>query len=201
MSNYVFITLLLTGVWHCGAGCVNPPPPLQTATSLAQPLERANERPKKLTFGLYVTPDPAQNPIDPPERFIGYHTALDFEIFPEEKDQAVSVYSICPGKVVYKNTVEGYGGTLIQSCVIQGQEVTVLYGHLKPSSMSIEKDAALKAGEKLGVLGAHLSEETSQTRKHLHLGIHKGNRIELRGYVQAKSDLDQYLNPAPLLGY
>ncbi len=167
-------------------------------SSWHEPLDRASERDQKLTFGLYVTPDPEQNPIDPPERFTGYHTALDYEIFPDEIDQPVKVYGACDGKVVYKKWVEGYGGTFIQTCLWEGETVTVLYGHLDIGSITLEVGDQVKPGDEIGELGDGQSEETSFNRKHLHLGIHKGGEVELLGYVQDQADLANYIDPATI---
>src|SRR3989344_2272005 len=163
------------------------------AAELPWPLERGARRAKLLTFGMYVTPTADQNPIDPPERFTGYHTGLDLEIFSDEKERSVPVLAICDGTVVYVNWVEGYGGTLVQSCVIRDQAVTVLYGHLAIDSISKKINEALATGEKIGNLGADHTEETSGNRKHLHLAIHKGSAIELHGYAQTEHELETYI--------
>ena len=164
-------------------------------------LDRAEARERKLTFGRFVSPTAKDNPIQPPERFTGYHTALDFEIFPDEKDQDVWVYASCNGPVVLRRWVEGYGGTLVQTCRIQDQDVTVLYGHLELTSIAPSLGDTLNQGDRIGRLGDDHSEETSNTRKHLHFAVHKGKDIALRGYVDQKQALDAYLDPEPLFGY
>jgi murein DD-endopeptidase MepM/ murein hydrolase activator NlpD len=169
------------------------------AHGFVHPMERYEKRPKLLTFGLYVTPDPARNPINPPERFEGYHTALDLEVFPEELDQAVPVFAACQGEIVEKSESEGYGGVVIQNCKLDNETVTVLYGHLALNSIHQERGQTIKAGTKLGILGDNKSAETSFTRKHLHFQIHKGDALELRGYVQSESELSSYINPEEVL--
>jgi len=188
----------MTAVLVLGAGCLDVG---NREQGRHQPLYRSLSRPKLLTFGLYVTPDPEQNPIDPPERFSGFHSALDYEVFENELGQDVNVYAICDGEVVYSQFAEGYGGTFIQQCKIDNQEVTVLYGHLDQESIAHEVGDALKAGEVIGLLGEHKTAETSDNRMHLHLGIHKGTDIELRGYVQNESELEAFIDPATVLGY
>src|SRR6185436_20839762 len=69
-------------------------------SGFGQPLDNAASRETPLHFGLFVTPDPNHNPIHPPERFEGFHDALDFEIFPSEADKDVPVYAICDGNVL-----------------------------------------------------------------------------------------------------
>jgi murein DD-endopeptidase MepM/ murein hydrolase activator NlpD len=166
---------------------------------LAHPLSRFDERPKLLTFGLYVTPDPEQNPIDPPERFIGYHTALDLETFAEEANEPVDVYAICDGQIKEARTAEGYGGVMVQSCTIGRQEVTVLYGHVEPTSFAKKAGDSVARGEKIAQLADARSEGSGLTRKHLHLGIHKGSEVVLLGYVQDQKELENYIDPLPLL--
>lgn len=72
------------------------------------PLPRAQERVTKKPFGSYVTPKKFSVQ---PERFTGYHTGADFEIFADEKDKAVQVKAVCAGKLIAKQRVTGYGQT------------------------------------------------------------------------------------------
>lgn len=176
----------------------NESEPNASTSMYKKPLTKFNEREKLLTFGLFVTPNPDQNPIDPPERFTGYHTALDIETFEDEIDKDVEVKSICDGSVLEAKTADGYGGVLIHTCQINGEDVTILYGHLNPTSFTKKIGDAVKRGDKLGVLGKEMSAESGNTRKHLHLGIHKGPEIVLLGYVQSQEELQNYIDPAPL---
>src|SRR5688572_13778429 len=80
----------------------------QAEAPIGWPLSEGERREKKLTFGMYVTPDPEQNPIDPPERFTGYHTGLDLEILPEEENEEVPVLAACDGKIVSTKEIAGY---------------------------------------------------------------------------------------------
>ncbi len=171
----------------------------ENPTKISMPMDRMEERPTPLSFGLYVTPDPAQNPIDPPERFTGYHAALDFEVLPDEQDVPVPIYAICEGEIAYSEHAEGYGGVLIQGCILEGQEAMVLYGHLDHGSFEKKKGERLVSGDKIGILAPTRSEESGGNRKHLHLGIHKGRELEFRGYVQSENELEQFINPATVL--
>ncbi len=166
---------------------------------LPWPLEKGEQREALLKYGMYVTPDPNQNPISPPERFTGYHTGLDIEIFPEERDSVVPVKTICGGRILYTGTAEGYGGVVIQECTIKGQAVSVLYGHLNPNSFKVSKDQSYPEQTIVGELGRHKTAETGDTRKHLHLGIHKGNHLEFLGYVNDPSELPDFIDPLTLL--
>ncbi len=162
------------------------------------PLHNAYNRPTPLHFGLYVTSDPKHNPIDPPERFAGYHAGLDFEIDPSEKDVDVPVYAICEGTVIFSGFAQGYGGLLIHRCKFQEQDVTVLYGHLKVEGLP-EIASTVHPGDQIGVLGADRSRDTDGNRKHLHFAIHKGRQEVMLGYVQTPEELDQFLDPSVVL--
>lgn len=167
-------------------------------TSYAAPLPNAYSRPTPLHFGLHVTPDPATNPIDPPERFEGYHAATDFEIKKGEEDKEIPVYAICGGTIHYSGFAEGYGGLVTEYCTMSGQDVTIIYGHLALDSL-LGAGTTVETGAMLGILGAARSTDTDGNRKHLHLGIVKGHSSEIRGYVQHESELDLFIDPLSLL--
>jgi len=171
----------------------------QTASVVAStdiPLTNAKSRETKKSFGMYVTP--TNSPVSP-EKFTGYHTGLDFETTPAEADIAITVRALCDGKLLVKEYATGYGGVAVQSCVLGGQPVTVIYGHLKLASITSAVGATLKRGDVLGILGKGYSTETDGERKHLHLGIHKGTAIYILGYVQTKAALSGWLDPAPFI--
>ena len=160
------------------------------------PLTDAQARETKKSFGTYVTP--TDSPVSP-EKFTGYHTGLDFETTPAEADVDVPVRALCDGTLLVKEYATGYGGVAVQSCVLDSQAVTVIYGHLKLASITPAVGAALKRGDTLGILGKGYSTETDGERKHLHLGIHKGTMVNILGYVQTQSALDGWLDPAPFI--
>jgi murein DD-endopeptidase MepM/ murein hydrolase activator NlpD len=159
------------------------------------PLDRAGERITKKTFGQFITP---QNSPVQPEKFRGFHTGTDFEIFPEELSADVPVRAICDGKIVVKKTATGYGGVLVESCELNGSPITVIYGHLKLASIQKNAGESLMQGEEIGILGKAFSAETSGERKHLHLGIHKGAGVNILGYVQSKAELSGWLDACSL---
>lgn len=167
---------------------------------LHPPLDNLHDRPALLTFGLYVTPDPEQNPIDPPERFSGYHVATDYEIVEGEEETDVPVYAVCSGYVTYSGYAGGYGGLLAQRCFIEGQDVVVLYGHVRIDPLPMEGEYVY-AGTQISYLANAGSYESGETRKHLHLGMRKGKRLDLRGYVQTEEEVANYLNPAEVLKF
>jgi hypothetical protein len=167
--------------------------------ALGWPLNDGGKREKKLGFGLHVAPGSENNPISPPERFSGYHAGLDFEIFPEEQEADVPVLAVCDGAVLGQGPIDGYGGVLTQRCLIEGDAVTVLYGHIDPERIKTEQGYVLKRGEELGFLAPAESEGSGFTRKHLHLALRKGLATAIPGYLDLESDLAQYLDPLPLL--
>ncbi len=169
----------------------------QTSSSpLSDPISGGAQRITKKFFGTYVTPK--NSPVQP-ERFTGYHTGVDFETTPAEANIDVSIMAACDGTLVLKKWASGYGGVAVESCTLDGQAVTVIYGHLRLASVSPTVGQKLKAGEAFAVLGTGYSTETDGERKHLHLGIHKGSAINITGYVSRQSDLQNWLDPTKYL--
>lgn len=161
------------------------------AALIAEPLSDATSRVTKKPFGIKITP--SSSPVQP-EKFTGYHTGVDFETFESEAESDVRVNAICQGKLLAKKIVSGYGGVAVQKCALEGEDVTVLYGHLKFASIAPAVGDDLAAGQELGILGKGFSVETDGERKHLHLGFHKGSEINFRGYVASQSELDAWLD-------
>jgi hypothetical protein len=160
------------------------------------PISRATERVTKKPFGLFVTPQ--ESPVTP-EKFRGYHVGVDFEIFPEEEKADVTIVAICTGPLKLKKWASGYGGVAVQECMINEQIATVIYGHLALHSIVHTAHENIRQGERIGILGAGFSEETDGERKHLHLGIHNGTQIDIRGYVQLSAEMSQWQDPLKLL--
>lgn len=156
------------------------------------PIRRAEERVTKKPFGILITEE--TSPVQP-ERFSGYHTGTDFEVFPEELDTPVSIAAICDGTLMSKASVGGYGGVIVQSCVHDNKPITVVYGHLKLGSIASKQGDIIGRGDAIGMLGDNESRETDGERKHLHLGIHLGKTIHLRGYVSRQSELSNWIDP------
>lgn len=154
------------------------------------------ERVNKIPFGLYVSPE--DSPVNS-DRFSGYHTAFDFEVFENELNKEIPVNTICKGPLVLKRFATGYGGVVVQKCKIDNQDVTVIYGHLDIKTIPYKVGDKVDSETFLGMLGEGFSEETDGARKHLHLGIHKGTEIDIRGYVQTEDELNQWINPAEIL--
>jgi murein DD-endopeptidase MepM/ murein hydrolase activator NlpD len=176
-------------------GTVTLQSPAKLSAQLSLPIDNALSRITKKPFGIYITPK--TSPVQP-EKFTGYHTGTDFETFASEADSVVSVKAAAVGKVIYRKWVSGYGGVMIQSAEINGQPVTILYGHLALDSITVQVGDSLTIGETIGHLGKGYSHDTDGERKHLHLGIHKGGQVVLLGYVTKPGDLSQWLDAATL---
>ena len=204
------LSVIIVAVFLVAAGCSAPAPDQQSGIStnepsqsdssgnetvevksIVPPIDRASERITKKPFGLEVSP--RNSPVQP-EKFTGFHTGVDFEAFEDEQNSDVQIYAICDGELVTKRSASGYGGLVTQQCTIENEPVTVLYGHVRLSSVQAEIGTELKAGENLGVLGTGYSAETDNERKHLHLGIVKGHGAEIRGYVPDAQRLGNFLD-------
>ncbi len=175
------------------SGCASAAPSL-----LVPPLPNAQLRSTPLYFGLHVTPDPAHNPIRPPERFEGYHSATDYEVTQKELNVDVPVYAACSGKIAYAGFAEGYGGVITEYCTLGGSGVTIIYGHLTISGMP-KQGTEVAAGDRIAILAPAKSHDSDGNRKHLHFGIRLGQGSDMRGYVQSESELTEYLDPQKFL--
>ncbi|KKQ45690.1 MAG: hypothetical protein US63_C0012G0025 [Candidatus Moranbacteria bacterium GW2011_GWC2_37_8] len=158
----------------------------------SEPIEKASERVTKKNFGIYVTPK--NSPVQP-EKFQGYHTGVDFEIFPGEEESDVFVKVICTGRLLSKRFASGYGGVATQECQLEDAPVVVVYGHLNLESIKHDSGDRLNAGDDLAILGKGYSAQTDGERKHLHLAIHKGNAINILGYVKNREQLSSWIDP------
>lgn len=161
------------------------------AASWQDPITRADERVTKKPFGIFVTPD--DSPVQP-ERFTGYHNAVDYEALPGEEDAEVGVRAVCGGEILRVQTADGYGGLIVQSCSLDDEPVTVNYGHVDVGSATVEVGNYAAPETVIAHLGQGFSAETDGERKHLHLGIHKGATIDTRGYLPSESELASWID-------
>ncbi len=203
IKKIILTLVLIAGIitilsWNKKAVAPEETSSQSTSPSIPEKVNDSIYDPSRITkklFGTYVTP---QNSPVQPERFSGYHTGVDCETTPAEADIDIPVPAFCDGKLLVGRTAAGYGGVAVQSCILKGRAVTIIYGHLKISSI-IAVGTVLKKGDKIGILGKGYSEETSGERKHLHFGIHRGAKINILGYVQKQSDLSVWLDPVQFL--
>jgi hypothetical protein len=170
-----------------------PSPIIATSTvpPLVLPLSNALTRVTKKPFGIKVSP--GHSPVSP-EKFSGYHTGVDFETLPSEANSDVPVSAVCSGPLLLKEWATGYGGVAVEKCQLNKQTVTIIYGHLRYSSITPKVGTEMTAGQTFAVLGTGYSTETDGERKHLHLGIHLGSAINILGYVQNQTDLKNWLD-------
>lgn len=173
-----------------------PPPEIPSQTFITPPIENYAQRVTKKPFGIKISPN--DSPVQP-ERFTGYHSGTDFETINYKEDINVYFYAICTGELILKRFASGYGGVVVQKCEIQDANFTVLYGHLDLDSIEAEIGDLINEADLIGILGEGYSNETDGERKHLHLGVHKGFELELRGYVQNESELDEWVDPILVL--
>ncbi len=159
---------------------------------LVEPMEDFAKRVNKKPFGIFITPD---NSPTQPERFRGYHTGVDAEIYPGEENANIFVRAAAAGTVAFVQEASGYGGVVVIKHAIAGKEVYGVYGHLRRSSIILNVRDAVKAGDVIGTLGAGGTPETDGERKHLHFGMYQGEVPDVRGYVQTKEELKNWLNP------
>ena len=164
----------------------------QNQNALASPIDQFKERITKKPFGIYVTP---QNSPISPEHFTGYHTGADAEY--EDVSNDVPVYAVADGKVVLSETASGYGGVFMIEIALNGTTHTILYGHIRPSSLPKVGQTVTK-GEQLAVLGTGYSSETDGERRHLHFAVLSDSRIDIKGYVQVQSQLSGWIDPLTL---
>ncbi|MBP6975549.1 MAG: peptidoglycan DD-metalloendopeptidase family protein [Candidatus Moranbacteria bacterium] len=156
------------------------------------PISRVDERVTRKPFGILIDPETS---LVQPERFRGYHTGTDFEVFPEEAEAEVYIRAVCDGTIVLKRDASGYGGVIVERCELGGETVTVIYGHLALESVNMNVGSHVEKGEVLDRLGMAGSTDTDGERKHLHLGIHRGEVVDIRGYVNRQADLSQWIDP------
>jgi hypothetical protein len=71
----------------------------------------------------------------------------------------------------------------------------VIYGHLSLEDIyKLELGNIIEKETIIARLGAEKSLDTNGERKHLHLGIHRGPEINVRGYVDTEKELDNWID-------
>jgi murein DD-endopeptidase MepM/ murein hydrolase activator NlpD len=151
----------------------------------------------KKVFGTFITPE--SSPVQP-ERFRGYHAGIDLEMLPGESAHDVAVVAACDGAVIRRQRVGGYGGVVVQQCSVDGEVVTVLYGHLSLASVRVGIGEELQSGDAIGTLGEGYGVETDGERPHLHFAVHRGSKVDWRGYAQREDELQGWMDPGEVVG-
>lgn len=131
-------------------------------------------------------------------QFTGYHAGVDIEYTAtDELAKPIPVRAVSDGAVVYVGDVAGYGGLMIvRHPEVGGETVTSLYGHVRLRDRLKNVGDRVQAGAVLAYLGDQFSAETSGARKHLHFGVHKGERVYLAGHEPNPPRLEaEWYNP------
>jgi hypothetical protein len=166
-------------------------------------MDKYYERQTVKGFGEYIDNSyyKGKGALFPYNRFYGYHTAVDLEIFPEEIDTKVPVYAASSGTITHIGTLFGYGGVILEK--IDNENNTFLYGHVKTDNLSFKVGDHINTENNpvvLTYLGNQFSAETSKERKHLHLGIYKGTDLYFKGHESSLAQLEKrWLNPNTFL--
>lgn len=166
---------------------------LSEPVTLIEPVSEFKQRITKKLFGIFITPE--TSPVQP-ERFSGFHTAVDVE-YEDKPNVDIPVRSIADGVVALSTTATGYGGVLVIRHEIKGKARAVIYGHLDPASLP-KLGATIKRGEQIGMLGEGNTKETDGERKHLHFGVRSDDDPNIKGYVTRKEELSGWQNPLEL---
>jgi len=175
------------------APTLTPEPSPTPTPAYAEPIADFRARITKKNYGAYITP---QNSPVQPEKFTGYHTAVDVEYQDIAGD--VPVYAIADGTVRRSGRVSGYGGLLIVEHTGPTSSFFTVYGHIRPSSLPAVASTVTR-GQRIGLLGTGYSSETDNERRHLHFGVITASTIDVRGYTQKEADLTSiWRNPLEL---
>ncbi|OGY43866.1 MAG: hypothetical protein A2729_05290 [Candidatus Buchananbacteria bacterium RIFCSPHIGHO2_01_FULL_39_14] len=108
------------------------------------------------------------------------------------------VKAITDGVVIFSGTANGYGGVIAIRHIINDGVYIAVYGHLKPSSL-VKNNTSVSRDQSIGILGAGNTSETDGERKHLHFALHRGQELNLKGYVNNQKDLKNWLDPLSLI--
>lgn len=195
--------------------------PIAFAFSYYYPLENTLQRKSYKTFAQYIDQNfyEAQNTIELksrrnpdligakedqnnpdlyPTKYIGYHTATDWEIIPEELNKKVPVYAISDSILTYQNFVSGYGGVVILYLIIEN--LSVLYGHLDISQIKFSVGENIPGKTKIAYLADNFSTNSGGERQHLHFAIYKGKDLYFKGYEENKNILlNKFIDPVVFL--
>ncbi len=175
--------------------------PVSAATispeKLFYPMTRYTTRITNRSYAQKITPEDSK-PLACGDPFEGLHTGDDLEVSSSELEGDSPVYAIADGTVLDVAEVSGYGGLIVTQHTINGQTYTAYYGHISTAKTTIKAKDAVTAGQRITVLGANCSAETSNERKHLHFALHKGSEVDVKGYASA-AEISEWVNPKELL--
>ena len=177
--------------------------PTEPTPNLTSPISNLKSRKIIIPFGRYFAPGSNDHPdaaICPSAiNYVGYHTAVDFEVNDDEQNTAVPIFSAADGIIKRVESASGYGGLIVIEHQIDGKTYTTYYGHLDLKTLKVKDEAPIKAGEKIGELGQACSLANGMTRKHLHFGLRSGSEVDIRGYVPDTKTLSSWIDPMSFL--
>ena len=110
-------------------------------------------------------------------RGIDFDGALGDPIYAGADGEMVDVRgALKPGEPGW---VGGFGGWMVQDSVIDGQKVSLVYGHLFPKDMLVVKGQKVKRGELIGRMGNNgdVVAGPNSDGSHLHLEVWPGGRL------------------------
>ena len=133
-------------------------------------------------------------------RFLGYHSGVDVEVDPGDLNRKVPVYSVFDGEVKEVTLANGYGGVVAIKHSFGDMELMGIYGHVRLWDANVKAGQKIGSGGVIGYLGADYSNETDGERKHLHFGLSRQEKVDIRGYVEGLEELKRdWINPSEFL--
>ncbi|MFY9493072.1 MAG: M23 family metallopeptidase [Minisyncoccia bacterium] len=133
-------------------------------------------------------------------RFLGYHSGVDVEVDSGDINRKVPVYSIFEGEVKEVELANGYGGVVAVKHSFGDIDLIGIYGHVRLWDVKAKVGQKIGAGAVIGYLGADYSSETDGERKHLHFGLSRQEKVDIRGYVEGLDELKKdWINPSEFL--
>lgn len=160
-----------------------------TVSGWNYPLDDYQIRDSYKGFGQLITAEfYEQNSDLYPTKYEGYHTGKDVEILPGEENGPVEVKAITDGVISFVGVIGGYGGVVLQQ--LNDENLTVIYGHVDVETARVKAGDRVKSKDPLAQLGDGFSKEAGGERKHLHLGVYKGQGREFRGYTTSLTELN-----------
>lgn len=175
-----------------------PPESSPVSNQYYYPMARYSDRLTVRWYGKRVT-SADREAIACGVSYEGIHTADDLEVSESEIDQEVPIYAIAAGTILQVGATDGYGGLIVANHTLNGQPVTVYYGHIDLGQTDLKIGDRVEAGEQISVLGGHCSPASGNERKHLHFGILNDTDIDVRGYVSSENDLREWIDPKKAL--
>lgn len=100
----------------------------------------------------------------------GFHRGIDLA-----GRKGTPIYAVADGVVVAAQDegVQGFGGWIVLSHIIEGREYSTVYGHMDPGGVQVKVGERVQAGQQIAVMG----NSGQSTGPHLHFELWNGNRL------------------------